>query len=231
VSMRESAARHRAKPGSGWVQWLLRGGAALVLLVLTFAFGVLVGQKWARPADPPVPIAAEPAKKPATASGPRRSGLTEPAAERPPQEKLTFYQTLTAPLGSAPAGSKVDLGAKPDASKVHPVAERAPVAMPPPRADKAATTPERPAAARGGDVRPGDWAVQVGAFKDRDQAESVRKPLAAAGLDAYLIAATAPDGQTSYKVRLGNFKTREEAARLAARVRQERSLTAFVTPR
>jgi hypothetical protein len=34
-----------------------------------------------------------------------------------------------------------------------------------------------------------------------------------------------------YKVRMGSFKTREEAGRMAERVRQERSLTAFVTPK
>ena len=73
--------------------------------------------------------------------------------------------------------------------------------------------------------------MQVGVFKDRGQAESVRRPLAASGFDAYLTAVPAADGQTHYKVRMGSFKTREEAARMAERVRQERSLTAFVTPK
>ena len=73
--------------------------------------------------------------------------------------------------------------------------------------------------------------MQVGAFKDRGQAESIRRPLAAAGFDAYLTAATADGDQVRYKVRVGGFRTREEAARMADRIRQERSLTAFVTPR
>jgi cell division protein FtsN len=80
-------------------------------------------------------------------------------------------------------------------------------------------------------VRTGDWAVQVGVFKDRGQAENVRRALAASGFDAYLVAAPAADGQTHYKVRMGSFKTREEAGQMVERVRRERSLTAFVTPR
>jgi cell division protein FtsN len=71
----------------------------------------------------------------------------------------------------------------------------------------------------------------VGAFKEPSQAESVRKPLAAAGLAAYLVAVPADDGQVRYKVRVGAFKTREEALRMAERMRQERSLATFVTQR
>jgi cell division protein FtsN len=73
--------------------------------------------------------------------------------------------------------------------------------------------------------------VQVGAFRDRDQAETVRKPLAAAGLDTYVTAVPADGGQMRYKVRVGSFKTREDATRMADRLRQERSLSAFVTGR
>ena len=98
-----------------------------------------------------------------------------------------------------------------------------------PKSGKPSTPADRPPARPTAEVRTSDWAVQVGAFKDRDQAESVRKPLAAAGYDAYLTTVTADDGQMRYKVRLGSFKTRDEAARLADRIRLERSPTAFVT--
>src|SRR3989304_372632 len=45
-----------------------------------------------------------------------------------------------------------------------------------------------PAPRRAEDGRHGDWAVQAGAFRDRGQAEGLRKHLAGAGLDAYLLA-------------------------------------------
>jgi cell division protein FtsN len=210
------------------------GGAVTVIIVVVFALGVVVGRKWPHHADPSQAV-AEPAKKPAPVA--RRSGLVDPGPERPPQEKLTFYQTLTAPMDVTPPPTKVSLPAKGEATKLRPGTERTqgdrpPAALPPataPKSDKPSGTADRPLVRFPAEARTSDWAVQVGAFKDRDQAESVRKPLAAAGFDVYLTTVTAEDGQLRYKVRLGSFKTRDEAARMADRVRQERSLTAFVT--
>jgi cell division protein FtsN len=215
------------------------GGGVIVVLVLTFALGIAVGRKWS-PHREHDQTMAEPGRKPAAPAA-RRSGLTDPAPERLPQEKLTFYQTLTAPMSTVstvPPPTKVSVPAKPEPATPRPAGERVssdrPVAATPtspPKPDKPAGPPERPSGARAGEARTGDWAVQVGVFKDRTQAESVRRPLAASGFDAYLVAVPAADGQTHYKVRVGSFKTREEAGQLAERVRQERSLTAFVTPR
>jgi len=234
--MARSMARQRGKGGSGGARWLLLGGGVIVVLILTFVLGIAVGRKWS-PHREHDQTAAAPARKPAAPVA-RRSGLTDPVPERPPQEKLTFYQTLTAPMSTVPAPTKVSVPAKPEPAKPRPAAERVssdrPVAATPtslPKPDKPAGPAERPSAPRAGEVPTGDWAVQVGVFKDRGQAESVRRPLAASGFDAYLTAVPAADGQTHYKVRMGSFKTREEAGRMAERVRQERSLTAFVTPK
>src|SRR5262249_49962230 len=134
---------------------------------------------------------------------------------------------------AAPAAVKAPLPPKPRPAQDRP-AEPPAAAAPDPaaRAEKVpAPAPERPPGPRSADDRRGDWAVQVGAFRDRDQAERVRKPLAASGLDAYVIAAAADDGQMRFKVRLSGFKSREDASRMADRLRQERSLTAFVTQR
>jgi len=40
---------------------------------------------------------------------------------------------------------------------------------------------------------------------------------------------TTEDGEVRYRVRVGTFRTREEAARMAERVRSDRSLPTFVT--
>jgi cell division protein FtsN len=231
--MAQSMARQRVKGRPGAAQWLLMSAGVIVVLVLTFALGITVGQKWS-PHRGAGQTAAEPARKPGAPVA-RRSGLTDPVPERPPQEKLTFYQTLTAPMSTVPAPTQVSVPAKPEPAKPRPSAERVstdrPVAATPPSVPKPGQPAERPSAPRAGEARTGDWAVQVGVFKDRGQAESVRRPLAASGFDAYLTAVAAADGQTHYKVRMGSFKTREEAGRMAERVRQERSLTAFVTPK
>ena len=234
--MARPMARQRVKGKPGAAQWLLMGGGVILVLVLTFALGIAVGRKWASHGAHEQ-TAAEPARKPAAPVA-RRSGLTDPVPERPPQEKLTFYQTLTAPMSAVPPPAKESVPGKPESATPRPPTERVSSDRPAPstpaspsKPDKPAAPAERPSAPRTGEARTGDWVVQVGVFKDRGQAESVRRPLAASGFDAYLTAVPVADGQTHYKVRMGSFKTREEAARMAERVRQERSLTAFITPK
>ena len=77
----------------------------------------------------------------------------------------------------------------------------------------------------------GLWSVQVAAFKTQGQAASLHKQLREAGFDAYIAPAVASDGRTNYRVRVGTFKSKAEAQRMVERVRGERSLAAFVTPR
>lgn len=233
--MARSMARQRGKGGGDGGRWLVLGGGMLVVLAVTFALGISVGRKWS-PHREAEQTAAEPTGRKSTLPVARRSGLTEPIPERPAQEKLTFYQTLTAPMNTVPAPTSVSASAKAEPAKPRPgerAADRpAPTASPSPsKPDKPPAPAERPSPPRAPDARTGDWAVQVGVFKDRSLAENVRRPLTASGLDAYLVAVPDASGQTQYKVRMGSFKTREEAARMAERVRQERSLTAFVTPK
>jgi cell division protein FtsN len=101
--------------------------------------------------------------------------------------------------------------------------------MTPPKLAKPVPLDDRAASAAVAPARTGDWAVQVGAFRDRTQAEAVRKQMASAGFEAYLTPVEAGPGEVRYKVRLGSFRSREDAGRVADRVRSERSLAAFVT--
>ena len=230
--------RSRRSSGPGTGQWLALGAAAILILGLTFALGVLIGRQWAR--QMPSAAAAESAKK--TASAARRSGLAEAGVERPPEPggKLTFYQTLTAPLHPGSSASKREPGHQPEAppkptaeplsapapgppvDEAPPmVAERAPEPVsppPPPERSQEKAKPEPP----------GQWTVQVGAYRARAQAERLQTQLAASGFDAY-VTEKGGEGPAQFRVRVGSFKTREEAARLAGRVRAARSLAAFVT--
>jgi DedD protein len=217
------AARQRGRTELGTVQWTALGGAALVVLGLTFALGLLVGRQWARHTSPSV-SQESPRKAAAT---PRRSGLTEAPAERVPdhQEKLTFYQTLTAPLSAVSASGRAETPHSPaPAARVGVDAGRAAERAEPPRAVAESREPVRapaPAAA--------EWTVQVGVFKGAAQAEALKKKLARGGFDAQVTTATADDGQPRYRVRVGSFRSKDEAARTAERVRADRSLSTFVT--
>ena len=192
--------------GASPAKWAALGIAAIVVLGLTFTAGVQVGRQWSRHAlHVPAPEGDKTEKKAAT----RKSGLVEadPASARPAPEKLTFYQTLTAPLGPAPSYAKPGLPGKAGA--------------PAPAAPGAVAT-GAPAAAP-------SWTVQVGVFKTRQQADTVQRDLRAAGFEASVTPTAAAEGETRFRVRVGSFAAKAEAQRVADRVRAERSLPTYVT--
>jgi len=227
-------------------QWVALGVAALIILGLTFTLGMLVGRQWARQSQPAV--ASEPTRK--AASVPRRGGLTEVGTERAPQEKLTFYQTLTAPLGAVPPSGKGEATAKPGvAAKARLNPEPAPERTDRPTLPRG-TGPEKarltsveakaaeprqearaesPVGPGNGHEAKSEWTVQVGVFKSSQQAAGVKKQLAESGFEAQVTPMTIEDGQLRYRVRVGTFRTKEEAVRTAERVRADRSLPTFVT--
>ena len=234
-----STARRRGGGGPGGAQWVALAGAVLVILGLTFALGLLVGRQWARQSAAEIASVTESARKPAAA--PRRSGIAaETMADRAPEstEKLTFYKTLTEPLDGP--GTPAKPQTKPVSVKIPAVsplppapsftdapkpAPARPIAEPP-------SLPPRPGKTAGsGPAAEGPWTIQVGAYKNRRQADDSRRQLASAGLDAYVVALAAQDGAARYRVRVGTYPTREEAASAAERLRTQRSLTTFVTPR
>ena len=213
----------RHERGGGFLQRAGLVMAALAILALTFTLGILVGRQWGGHGAPAPSASMETAKKPAAA--PRRSGLTETEAERPREmgEKLTFYQTLTAPMG--PTGSSTRARAAEDKA-------RAGVAAPVTAASAPSTTPVSggaadPAAAAAIPTS-ASWSVQVGAFRSRQQADGIHKQLAEAGFPVVQSAVAAQDGQPRYRVRVGGARSRDEALRLAEQVRARVPVTTFV---
>ena len=253
--------RSAAPTAPRWIPWSL----ALIALGFTFTLGVLAGRHSGH--HPAAVATAAPTQKVAT---PRRSGLTETRVEHAPpiQEKLTFYQTLTAPLGAVAPSEKANAPAKPAPTRARPTQDRAPeatptskasgdapartrtaisqvaatepmrvppsgVGSPPPDADPDPPTPASKAArpAADGDRRdPGpEWTVQVGVFGSAEQAAGVKRQLAAKGFDAQVTPVSSSEGQVRYRVRVGAFKTKDEAIRTADRVRADRSIPTYVT--
>jgi hypothetical protein len=213
---RRARPRDRGRPAVAG--WMTLGIVILVLLGLTFGLGVLVGRHRARPAHPAT--AGEPSRKPMASS--RRGGLTDAGIERPRpiQEKLTFYQTLKAPLGPLRVSDGPDAGAKP----AKPPVAAAKTSEPAERSEVRAGTAPREAERQGA-----GWTVQVGVFSSPQQAAGVRRQLVEGGFDAWIARTTMDDGQVRYRVRLGAFRSREEAVRTAERVRSDRSLPTYVT--
>lgn len=227
--------RRRMGGGPDTGQWIVLGGAVLVILGLTFALGLLVGRQWARhTASTAAPSVSEAARKPATVA--RRSGIAaEAMVDRAPEpaEKLTFYQTLTEPLHGPAAGPRPEpkpVAIKPPAPAPTAPAPAPPTLAPPPAPTQVSLPPLAPknGAPSSAPATP-PWTIQVGAYKGRRQAEELRQQLAAAGLDAYVATLAAQEGQARFRVRVGTYRTREEATTAADRIRAQRSLTTFVT--
>jgi cell division protein FtsN len=239
------AQTRRRTGGPGFGQWIVLGGAVVVILGLTFTLGMLVGRQLARSNLVALgPSPSEAARRGTATPASRRGGIAaETMADRVPEstEKLTFYQTLTEPLGATGAprsDPSKPVPVKVSAPEPRPAAPPAPPSTPapaapslPPAASAPALPPATKAPVAAAPAAPNGWTVQVGAFKNRHQADETRQHLVAAGLDASVVSVSAQDGQPRFRVRVGTYRTREEAVAAAQRLRAQKSLTAFATPR
>ncbi len=211
-------ARQR-QPGGSRLGTLLFAFGCLVVLGVTFGLGVLVGRHSGRPS------AATPTAT-ATAAEGRRGSSTPDARPAPPAPTLTFYQELTAPLGSPGPAPSVK-GSRPgQAAKPKPEAAPTTTAAPPAPKPVPVDAHETPRAG----TAEGRFTVQVGAYRSRGPAEAQRASLAAAGHDAFIVE-TESAGEARYRVRFGSFTTREAAMEAAARLGGERALSTYVTAR
>jgi cell division septation protein DedD len=227
------------------------GIGCLVVLVVTFALGVVAGRRW--PSGLPLPgLGGAPAAT-AAARGEREAPRRPEGAPRRPEGRgfdknkvktitdgppiLTFYHDLTAPLTSTPPPTRAV--AKPERveAKTTETARSTPRsadAMKPVAAEAASLVEpalrETPLSAPAPPTAEARFTVQVGAFKLRSQAEALRARLADRGYEAYVTEGEI-GGVTQYRVRVGSFATREAARDAAARLGTERQLATYVTTR
>ena len=101
------------------------------------------------------------------------------------------------------------------------VAKPAPVAPPKPTPEPVAVTASAPAAS-GGKI-----AVQVGAFKTRNEADALAKRLSGRGYAVYVMAPT-NDGKNVFRVRVGNYASADEAQRVSARLTSQERLKPWI---
>jgi cell division septation protein DedD len=185
----------------------------LVSLAGAYFLGILTGLAGRQPADG-VAAEAPPTAVPSAASTPASDAA--PALSAPAQSKAAAAESRTTPpaLAAREPGTAGGLQFFED----HP--EEAPKTTPAPAEKKAAAS----AGAAGG------YWVQVLATSSEREARSYRTKLSARGYRAAIAAARGPKGP-QYRVRVGPYASREEAARAEeALVRKEKARTWIVSP-
>ena len=218
----------------------------------TFAAGFLAGRHGERVGVVAGLVKPQAGKEP----GRERIGATKPSEPAPPS--LTFYQELTAPLASLPPRPKESpRPGKSEPPRLDAIAKPDPAAKPDHRADAAhradsAPRPEKSDAAAKVDARAhaaskseptaktesstaaarasGPFTVQVGAYATRAQADALADRLTARRFQADVSETTTPNG-VRYRVRSGNYPTKEAAREAAARLGADVRLHGFVTSR
>lgn len=201
-----SRSRRRAPASSGWRAWL----AALLVVGGGFSMGFGVGV-----------VAEDP-----------RLVLDLVAGRATPVTPEDLREEGLSVAGSPAPGARAT--AAPDADARTSAAERRATAT----KTSAPVAPSLPAApaARGERSRaeppevasgpPGSgFAVQVGAFSEREAARRLADELRRSGHPVYLAAS---EGEARWRVRVGPVTTREQAERLAGRLQNERRLPTWV---
>jgi cell division septation protein DedD len=230
---------------------------AVVVLVVTFLCGVLVGrgvraQKEPAPAGDVVAQSgaaqADPTAVPSMPLGDPSAPPPQPASTsspKPPEEELSYYSRLEdKPADSAknaqPATAPPGPAAKPPAqtAPVPPAAAAATTPAKDARTDKAAASPSpAPVSAAPASVSaapaPGEpagqgLAIRVAAFKVRAQSDTLAAKLAAKGYTTW-VAELPSTGGALFSVRVGKYKTRKDADAALGRLRKEGYKPSLIT--
>lgn len=193
------------------------------VIVVVFLCGVKVG-RGARAAegDEPEPVAAtatatQPSPPPSDPAPPP-ADPPAPAAETP---QLSYADRLK--TGAPPAETL-----KPQAD-TQPAAKSEPEPRPAPPAASTRPAPvvESPGVPLAG--RPGKWAVQVIATRDREMAVSIVKRLSGKDYPAFLVNPPAGSGPAYYKVHVGRYNDRGEAEQVSLRIKKEEQFQSWIT--
>ncbi|MGH8057770.1 MAG: SPOR domain-containing protein [Candidatus Entotheonellia bacterium] len=228
---------------------LLIAGYCL-LCVLVFALGVVVGRATSRP-DPAseakdlrtnAPREQGATTVPSVAFGPQAPREAEPRSQLPresgPSVTSTFPETSSSGRGmdgqtssrSIKPPSMPEAPRSPELSAVpsRPEGERKPE---PRRAELSEAKPIESSAPRPASVQAGDYAIQVSSFRSLDQASELKGRLSKKGYGAYVQSVDLSDKGMWHRVRIGNFRDKEGAERVASELRTRENLPAQVMRR
>ena len=197
------------------------------VIVVVFLCGVKVGRgaRAAQGDEPgPAPAAATttPNPQPVPDAGPPAAEPPAPASETP--DELSYHgrlkdaaapeDALKKPKAEAPSQPKQEPASKPTSTST-----------------ASAPRPAPPAPSPGVPVtgRPGTWAVQVIATRDRDMATSIVKRLVGKGYPAFLVAPPGGAGPAYFKVHVGRYSDRGEAEQVSSRIKKEEQFQSWIT--
>jgi cell division septation protein DedD len=185
--------------------------ATTAVSVAIFLLGVMVGRSVRAESitvDPTVAAAAE--QPPAAQSEPTALPSEAPPAVAPADAPLSYHQRLETEKGPAEELKK----------KETPAPEPARAAAPDPQ-------PPVPSPAAQG-ARPGTWAVQVQALRDRNVAAQVVQRLRGKGYPAFVVAPTAGAPTQLFRIQVGKYNDRTEAEQVEARLKKEEQFDTFI---
>ncbi len=221
--------------------------AATVILVVSFLFGVLVGRGVPTP-EAVVQTAGEVSPDPVVAAPEAVAPLSAPA----PAESAQKTDDLSYPprlLGDKPVEEKLDKPASQSSAPAvkEPVAAAPPAAAPKPPppavstpAPAAAPVKPEPAATASAAARSGSspvasvdpsgpgFAVQVSIFETRKEADRLAQQLVAKGYPAFVLDPAKGVAKPIYRVRVGKYKTRQDAEEIQARLQKNEQFTPWI---
>jgi len=200
----------RDRTGPGWLVTLLGG---LVLVILGFGLGLVVGAAREEPELVLRHFSGESKEVPAPAASPAPTppAASSPSGEPPPQAAPAPARPMKEP-GPAPppADARRESARTPRAESARPAAPPVPppVSSPPPA--------------------PGQrFSVQVGAFSESADAEKLADHLRRKGMHVVVVPATGPR-DSRWRVRVGPIESRAEANRLAEQLKTSDKLPTWV---
>ena len=223
--------------------------AVTVVSVVIFLFGVLVGRGVREGAVTTEiasgEVAPDSRDAPAADNGPGAPPAGSSPSQAPPApatEQLSYAERL---LRDTPAEENLkspgasETAAAPAPVVQEPVVEKAPAPAPPPPAKESAPAPAAPeprtaqptsipapaAAAQASDPTGPGFAVQVAAYRDRKDADTLAKQLAAKGYPAFVMAPVKGTSTALFRVRVGKYKTLKDAEAVEARLQTAEQLT------
>jgi DedD protein len=222
------------------------------LCVLVFALGVVVGRATTQPetaAETDSAVAASPREqlpkgRPEVATSSRIPLVPapEPKGHLGPGPELAFSPGLPDPAATGKSEGIAPMPPRPKPTPTPEVTRSNEPPTVPPKADEkrevelrrpTATEPKpKEATATRVSLNPAsDYTIQVSSFRSLEQASELKGRLGKKGYAAYVQAVELSDKGTWYRVRIGNYRDKEGAERVASDLRSQESLPATVMRR
>lgn len=205
-------------------------------LILSFLLGIMVGKGVENPSQNVRQVRAEPVVT-------LPNDEPSPAPVAAPSESLDYARRLESqsvdtmlekPQGGATPAPRVTPVAtrRPTPAPTPPPGVKPPVAGATPRAAATPTprarpettpTPSRPGAGRGDTI----WTIQVGAYRDKSAADTVKSRLKAKGYAAHVVSPAETSGGL-FNVRVGSYSSRADAERVKAKLEGQEKFKPFI---